>query len=274
MPGEYEILRSLLSDRPIAFHPMLSRVFGGINEALLFQQIAYWSDKGADPEWIYKTQKDIEEETTLTRTQQENARRKLRGLGVIEEDKRGVPAKLYYRVIWNEVYRLLEEQTSQSAGNLQPRMLSAVKDAENPQPRMREIGTQERGEDAIQSGVRTRSITENTQRKHQIESVEVSKGQTIEYDQDRLALLPFVEDFSREFGDVAPLPSSLTRLVNIYKRSGLGMEDFIDRLYTARALTKEHSGTITKTQENAGPWAKKNRFPYFVAIVEDLIEAS
>jgi DNA-binding PadR family transcriptional regulator len=105
-------------------------------------------------------------------------------------------------------------------------------------------------------------------------SVESSNGQTIDYDEDRLALLPFVEDFSREFGDEAPLPSSLSRMVNIYKRSQLDLDTFVDRLYTARALTKEHSGSITKAQENGGPWAKKNRFPYFIAIVEDLIEAS
>jgi hypothetical protein len=37
----YAALRRLLSDRPIAFHPELARVLGGINEALLFQQIAY-----------------------------------------------------------------------------------------------------------------------------------------------------------------------------------------------------------------------------------------
>jgi len=66
MPGQYDILRSFLSDKAIAFHPQLARVLGGINEAILFQQLAYWSDKGSDPDWIYKTQKDIEFETTLT----------------------------------------------------------------------------------------------------------------------------------------------------------------------------------------------------------------
>ena len=63
---------------------MLASVLGGVNEARLFQQLAYWSDKGSDPDWIYKTQKELEEETTLTRTQQEGARRNLRRLGVVK----------------------------------------------------------------------------------------------------------------------------------------------------------------------------------------------
>ena len=58
----YDVLRRILSDRPIAFHPELARAFGGINEALFFQQIAYWSDKGDDPEWIYKRRVELEHE--------------------------------------------------------------------------------------------------------------------------------------------------------------------------------------------------------------------
>lgn len=266
MPGEYEILRSLLSDRPIAFHPMLARVFGGINEALLFQQIAYWSDKGADPEWIYKTQKDIEEETTLTRTQQENARRKLRGLGVIEERKRGVPAKLYYRVIWDVVYRLLEESTAQDAGNLQPRMWGADQDAGNLQTRLQESASQERGEDADQPGVRTRSITESTQRTQQREPLEFSKGRSNEYDEAREWLMPFVEDFARELRDTAPISSTLTRVVRLYRRSELEEQAFIDLMYRARQITKERTGSV-----RGGEGGKKKLMPYWLACLDRLV---
>src|SRR4028119_1519353 len=119
MSGHCDILKRLLSDRPMAFHPALARVLGGIGEALLFQQLAYWSDKGNDPEWIYKTQAELEEETTLTRTQQENARKNLRRLGVVEERKKGLPAKLYFRVDWDALFALLD------AGKPQARMLES-----------------------------------------------------------------------------------------------------------------------------------------------------
>jgi hypothetical protein len=54
-----DLLSTPRSDRPIAFHPTMARLLGDINEALLFQQLAYWSDKGADPEWIYKSQVEL-----------------------------------------------------------------------------------------------------------------------------------------------------------------------------------------------------------------------
>ena len=73
MSTPYEVLRALLSDRPIAFHPAMARLLGGINEALLFQQLAYWSDKGDDPEWIYKSQVELEAETCLSAYQQKQA---------------------------------------------------------------------------------------------------------------------------------------------------------------------------------------------------------
>lgn len=109
MPRDpYTSLRALLSDRPVAYHPAMARVLGGVYEALLFQQLAFWSDKGADPEWIYKTQAEITNELALNRYQQEQARKTLRGLGVIQEQRKGVPAKLYFRVVWPRVFELFE----------------------------------------------------------------------------------------------------------------------------------------------------------------------
>ena len=266
MAGQYDILRGLLSDRPIAFHPQMARLFGGINEALLFQQLAYWSDKGSDPEWIYKTQKDIQDEITLTRTQQENARRKLRGLGVIEEDKRGVPAKLYFRVIWDRMYELLEEHAAQDAGNPQARMQDTSKDAGNLQARMQETDEQERGEEAHKDDVRTRSITENTQREQQREPLEFSKGRSQEYDEAREWLLPFVEDFARELRDTAPISSTLTRVTRLYRRSELSEDAFIDLLYRARQITKERTGSV-----RSGEGGKKKLMPYFLTVLDRLV---
>ena len=252
MPGEYAILRGLLSDRPLAFHPQLARVLGGINEALLFQQIAYWSDKGSDPEWIYKTQKDIQDEITLTRTQQENARRKLRSLGVIEEDKRGVPAKLYFRVIWDRVYELLEEYAAQDAGNLQPGML--------------ESALQERGEAAHKDAGDLPSNTKSTNKENTERPLEFSKGRSSEYDEAREWLMPFVEDFARELRDTAPISSTLTRVVKLYRRSGLDEEQFIELMYQARQITKERTGSV-----RSGEGGKKRLIPYFLACLDRLV---
>ena len=266
MPGEYAILRGLLSDRPLAFHPQLARVLGGINEALLFQQLAYWSDKGSDPEWIYKTQRDIQQEITLTRTQQENARKKLRSLGVIEEDKRGVPAKLYFRVIWDRVYELLEDYAAQDAGNPQARMEAASRDAGNPQTSMLASTLQDRGEAADQDAGDVPAITKSTQREHQREPLEFSKGRSGEYDEAREWLMPFVEDFAKELRDTAPISSTLTRVARLYRRSELDEQAFINLLYRARQVTKERTGSV-----RSGEGGKKKLMPYFLTVLERLV---
>lgn len=130
----YEILKRLLSDKPVAFHPELARMFGGVNEALFFQQVAFWSDKGRDPEWIWKTAVDFEREICLSRYQQAKAREVLVGLGVIEEKRDGMPAKLWYRVNWDQVFRMMELR-NQDLQFLQD------KDARNSQPRSRGTAT-------------------------------------------------------------------------------------------------------------------------------------
>lgn len=73
-----------LLQRPVAFHPALARLFGGINEAIYWQQIYYWSDKGKrDDGFVYKTKGEIEAETTLTRDQQDRARKNLEKQGYL-----------------------------------------------------------------------------------------------------------------------------------------------------------------------------------------------
>lgn len=105
--SQYDLLRAILSDRPVAFHPELARLLGGIHEALFFQQIAYWSGKGDDPEWIYKTQAEMEQETALNRYQQDKARATLKALGVLREERRGLPARLWYQIDWDRVISLV-----------------------------------------------------------------------------------------------------------------------------------------------------------------------
>lgn len=88
-----------LMDRPIAFQRTFVRLGCGITGALMLSQAVYWSKrtKSADA-WFFKTQEEWEEETGLTRREQETARKKLRALGVLEEKKQGIPCRTFYRV--------------------------------------------------------------------------------------------------------------------------------------------------------------------------------
>lgn len=102
------MMRLAFSSPPIAFHRELAIALGGIYEALLFQQLAYWSDRGTLPDgWIYKTGAELSDETTMNRYQLDKARGNLMRLGVIEAERRGVPATMHYRVVWDRLYGLL-----------------------------------------------------------------------------------------------------------------------------------------------------------------------
>ena len=111
MPIDHELeaaFTALLIDRPIAYRPVLARVGGSVTAGILLAQAIYWTPRGDDPDgWFYKTQQDWQDETALTRSEWINARKALRGCGVLEERLRGVPATLHYRVDYDELKRRL-----------------------------------------------------------------------------------------------------------------------------------------------------------------------
>jgi hypothetical protein len=86
-----------LLDRPIAFHRVFVTLTGSVTAALMLSQAVYWSKRTKDKDsWFYKTQDDWEEETGLSRSEQETARKKLNKY--LHYERRGMPAQLYYRV--------------------------------------------------------------------------------------------------------------------------------------------------------------------------------
>ncbi len=129
-----------LFDRPIAFQRPFVALGAGITGALLLSQAIYWSkrsDKRAG--WFYKTQGEWTDETGLTRSEQETARKKLKKIGVLMEKKQGVPCKTFYKVDHEELRRNLaslfagilqteKEDTSKQDGNN-----PATQAAETPQ---------------------------------------------------------------------------------------------------------------------------------------------
>lgn len=92
----------LKAHRPIAFALRLSQITGHPKDALLLSQLVYWTRRGRDVEktlgWIHKTRTAWQVETALTREEQENARRRLRRMRLIEEHLGGQPARLFYRL--------------------------------------------------------------------------------------------------------------------------------------------------------------------------------
>lgn len=96
-------------DRPIAFQRPFVTITGSINAALMLSQAVYWSNRTEDPDgWFYKVRDDWQEETGMTRTEQETARRTLRDLRILEEKLKGSPAKLHYRLDSKTLQKLID----------------------------------------------------------------------------------------------------------------------------------------------------------------------
>lgn len=157
-----------LLDRPIAFHPAFVAITGSITAALMLSQAWYWKDRTADPAgWFYKTQREWQEETGLTRYEQETARRVLKDRGLLEE-KTAPPYRLYFRVDKLAVYRALGVEIPQAEtphGEIPQLPISQKnEDAEIPQVEIQQVETPHSScsKAPCQHGVLLQPITENT----------------------------------------------------------------------------------------------------------------
>jgi len=103
------LIKSILR-RPVAYHPVFAEITGYITAALMLSQAWYWTPRTDDADgWFYKTRQEWTEETGMSRTEQETARKRLVELNLLEEELRGMPAKMHFRVNTENVVKLLAE---------------------------------------------------------------------------------------------------------------------------------------------------------------------
>lgn len=95
------VLTDFITDRPVAYHPMLAKCVGGVKAAIMLCQLLYWAQgktaKSRDG-WFYKSVAEMEEETGLSQSEQQTARDKLDDLGIIDSKLKGIPRNWHYRV--------------------------------------------------------------------------------------------------------------------------------------------------------------------------------
>lgn len=104
-----------LLDRPIAFHRAFLELTGSIEAALLLSQAFYWSKRTSDEDgWFWKTAEEWKDETGLSRTQIETARKALKTQKFWCEKLQGLPAKMFYRIDLDILEKVLlgEDQES------------------------------------------------------------------------------------------------------------------------------------------------------------------
>lgn len=87
-------------DRTIAYNRAFRTITKSTVAALFLSQAWHWTRTLTHSRegWFYKTQAEWEDETGLTRREQETARKQLRELELIEEERRGLDPTLWFRV--------------------------------------------------------------------------------------------------------------------------------------------------------------------------------
>ena len=114
-----------LADKPIAFHPVFARIGGSVNAGVFLSQCIYWRSQVGRAFW--KTQDDWTAETCLSRKETETVRKKWRELGVLLEERKGLPAKLWFDLDLEILAGLIAKARLPERGNLmrsegQPRL--------------------------------------------------------------------------------------------------------------------------------------------------------
>ena len=111
----------LLSERVIAFNPLLADIAGDVKGGLFLSQCCFMStniSKDSDG-WFYATDSQWHESTRLSRKEIIRIRKELIDLGVISYRVRGQAHKTYYRVDWQKLEKLILDQVGFSSNNAQ-----------------------------------------------------------------------------------------------------------------------------------------------------------
>ena len=98
---KYESRFKFPEDKSIPYRVYFFDILGGHLEAIYYQQLEYWSQKGKRKDgFIYKTKNEFEEETRLTRYQQDRIRMRLIKMGLLETKllKANGKPTLHYRL--------------------------------------------------------------------------------------------------------------------------------------------------------------------------------
>lgn len=88
---------------------------------------------------------------------------------------------------------------------------------------------------------------------------------------ERQAIRAYVADLARDLGDEANILVSLNQVLILFRRSGLEVGPFISTLLEARSRLREHTKKIRKRRQSPDGRGAANQFPYYLAIVEDLL---
>jgi hypothetical protein len=101
-----------LAGSAVAVYPAFRRVLGlSASVAQFLSQAVYWTEKTNDG-WFYKTESEWEEEIGLSNKEVRTARRCLAQIQLLSEVRKGVPAKMHFRIDTELLLGYLSGETS------------------------------------------------------------------------------------------------------------------------------------------------------------------
>ncbi|OGN09854.1 MAG: hypothetical protein A3J46_04705 [Candidatus Yanofskybacteria bacterium RIFCSPHIGHO2_02_FULL_41_11] len=109
MKSYQKAIYEILGRGVIAYHASLAKALGSAKAGIFVGQLLYWYGKGRKGEWIYKTIKEMQEETYLSRREQEGAIKIAKEKGVLEVRLLGIPAKRHFRIDINKLVMLIRK---------------------------------------------------------------------------------------------------------------------------------------------------------------------
>lgn len=259
-----EVSKLLIAEPPLLVLPSLA-VLVGLNEAIFLQQLHYWliqSGKERDGRlWIYNTYEQWHDQLpfwsvrTIRRITGELKDKKLI-LTTTKYNQQKVDQTLWYSLD----YRALDDMTHRA---------DQMDNVATSDVQVDNLTTWSGQTELMQPDKLAASVPEITSETTDRESSNLRKLSLVEkYDDDRMTLMAYAEDLARELNDQAPLSSTTTRMVNLYRSSGLDMDTFITRLMQARAITQEKTSSIRTRSDGIGP---KPKVAYMLAVLTDLL---
>ena len=109
--AKLELSKMLEVGKSVVYYPELTSITGGVTATLLLSYLVHWPGHEEDEDrWGYVTQEELTACLGLSRSEQETARRNLVGRGLLEEKKKGIPCRLWYRVNMENLVDALQKR--------------------------------------------------------------------------------------------------------------------------------------------------------------------
>jgi hypothetical protein len=148
------VAKLLGTSRTVAYRPEFAHITGSPTAGLLLSQFWYWSECPTTEKrdgWFYMTMDQISEQTGMIREEQETARKRLKAIGVLQEERRGNPGKMWFRVDEDRLYELLRGYVEIVKAGIPQCDIPAIKNAGMPQSKVRELRNVARGNATIKN---------------------------------------------------------------------------------------------------------------------------